>query len=202
MERRRASPGVDDVLLPGLISVGVEQQVTVATEELAVGGWVHGDLVAIFHTPDLDLKKNKNTHKHEPNHNKRHDKSETHWRKLGGRRGRHLELAGAVIHHAVLSRHDLVLMERGGIEGHLRHLGNLSDDEGVGGSGGLVLVQPVEEELLEEAGLAARRHDHHLVAGEQRSHTVVGRQKRGSSISLCLASANSRWCFGCNFYLR
>lgn len=80
MERRQASPGVDDVLLPSLISVGVEQQVTVATEELAVGGWLHGDLVAVFHTPDLDFnKQNKNTHKQTPNHSKHHDKSETHW---------------------------------------------------------------------------------------------------------------------------
>lgn len=78
-----------------------------------------------------------------------------HWRKFGQVCGRNLEVARAVVHHAVLRRHDPVLVEFGGVEGHLRHHGDLPDDVGVGGTGGLVFVQPVEEELLEEGGLAA-----------------------------------------------
>jgi len=47
-------------------------------------------------------------------------------------------------------------MEFGGVEGNLLHVGNATDDVGLARPGGLVLVQPVEEELLEKGGLAPR----------------------------------------------
>lgn len=78
----KPSPGVDDVLFLNSIFIGVLQQVTVAAEELAIGGWVHRDLVTIFHTPDLDKNK-KNTCSHASNHSQDCHKSKTRWRKFG-----------------------------------------------------------------------------------------------------------------------
>lgn len=47
------APEIDDVLLFLVSLVGVQDQVTVPTKELPVGGAVYFHLVPLFHTPDL-----------------------------------------------------------------------------------------------------------------------------------------------------
>lgn len=78
----------------------------------------------------------------------------------------HLDFPRAVIHHAMLGSHDLVAVECGGIKGNLLHLGDASDGVGLTRACGLVLVQPVEEELLEQGGLAPCWHYLHLHTSE------------------------------------
>ena len=54
----------------------------------------------------------------------------------------------------MLGRHGLVVVEGGGVEGHLGHLGDAADGVGLARACALVLVLPVAEELLEQGGLA------------------------------------------------
>ena len=66
----------------------------------------------------------------------------------------YLDLALAVVHHAVLRGHGAVGVQAGGVEGDLGHLGDAPEGVGLGGACGLVPVLPVAEELLEQRGLA------------------------------------------------
>lgn len=67
----------------------------------------------------------------------------------------YLDLALAIIHHAVLGCHGLVGVQAGGIEGHLLHFGYAADGEGLTGARSLVFVPPVAEELLKQSGLSS-----------------------------------------------
>lgn len=69
----------------------------------------------------------------------------------------YLDFALAVVHHAVLSCHDFVGVQGGGIERHLLHFGDAANGVGLAGSGRLILVPPVAEELLEQSCLSAGR---------------------------------------------
>lgn len=55
-------PGVYDVLLAASQPVAVQDEVTVSTIELAVGGGIHRHLVTILNTPDLKTRPQTHTH--------------------------------------------------------------------------------------------------------------------------------------------
>lgn len=69
----------------------------------------------------------------------------------------YLDLALAVVHHAMLSCHGVVRVEGGGIEGDLFHFSYAADGVGLTGSCCLLPVFPVTEELLEQRGLSSSR---------------------------------------------
>lgn len=46
-------PGVNDVLLTAPRSIAVEDEVTISSKELTIGGRIHGHLVAVLNTPNL-----------------------------------------------------------------------------------------------------------------------------------------------------
>lgn len=46
-------PGVYDVLLAASLSVAVEDEVTVSTIEVTIGGGIHSHLFTILNTPNL-----------------------------------------------------------------------------------------------------------------------------------------------------
>lgn len=48
-------PRVDDVLLSASVVVRVQQQVTVTSKELPIGGFIHSYLIASFHSPNLQI---------------------------------------------------------------------------------------------------------------------------------------------------
>lgn len=54
----------------------------------------------------------------------------------------------------MLGGHGSRLVEFGGIEGNLIHLGDATSDERLCWACALILVQPVEEELLKQHGLS------------------------------------------------
>lgn len=70
----------------------------------------------------------------------------------------YLYFPGAIIHHAMLGSHDIVAVEFGGVEGNLLHLSDATNGVSLTWACGLILVQPVEEELLKQGGLTPGRH--------------------------------------------
>lgn len=50
-------PGVNDVLLTASSSIAVEDEVTISTKELTIGGRLHGHLVTVLNTPNLKAKR-------------------------------------------------------------------------------------------------------------------------------------------------
>lgn len=79
----------------------------------------------------------------------------------------HLDLAFAIVHHAVLRSHGGVGVQRGGVKGHLLHFGDATDNVGLCGAGRLIFVLPVNEELLEERRLRSSRKDLDLCVTRQ-----------------------------------
>lgn len=73
--------------------------------------------------------------------------------------GLNLDFAGAVIHHAVLGSHGSATMQFGGVEGDLLNVGDSTDGVGLTWACGLILVQPVKEELLKHGGFTPCWHD-------------------------------------------
>lgn len=69
----------------------------------------------------------------------------------------YLNLALAIVHHAVVGGHSFVGVQFGGIEGDLLHFGYLADGVSLTGPCRLVFVFPVREELLKQSRLASGR---------------------------------------------
>lgn len=137
------------MLLAASQIVAVEDEVTVSTVEVTVGRGIHSHLFAILNTPDLKARPQPVLPKHT---------TLIHlglFKKLLARS--YLDLALAIIHHAVLGCHGLVGVQGGGIEGHLLHFGYATDGEGLTGARRLVFVPPVAEELLKQSRLSSRR---------------------------------------------
>lgn len=66
----------------------------------------------------------------------------------------------------MLGSHGSVAVEFGSVKGNLLHTGNVTDDVGLTWACGLIFVQPVEEELLENGGLAPCWHYPDLFVSE------------------------------------
>lgn len=86
---------------------------------------------------------------------------------------RDLDFPGAVVHHAMLGSHGWVFVEFGGVEGDLLHLGDFPEDVRGAGASGLILVQPVVEELFKQRGLAPFWQDLHLTETSEGQGTRV-----------------------------
>lgn len=145
------SPVVDDVLFTAPLLVAVQNEVAVTPKELPMGGGVHCDSVSALYTPDLQpkRKRTRGVSHAEPTEDRGFAVPASYrpqtLRKftLADRKSVYLDLAGAVVHHAVLGSHGLVSVQGGGIEGHLLHLRNLANCVGLGGTCGFILVLPV-----------------------------------------------------------
>ncbi len=66
----------------------------------------------------------------------------------------------------MLGRHGVIAVELGGIKGNLLHVGDSADGEALTRACGLILVQPVREELLEQHCLTTGWHDLDLFISE------------------------------------
>lgn len=136
------------MLLPASHSVAVEDEVTVSTIELTIGGGIHRHLIAVLNAPNLKGRiKPTSPHCFICNGLKK-EQLVTH---------SYLNLALAIIHHAVLGCHGLVRVQTGGIERHLCHFGNAADGVSLTGACSLVFVPPVTEELLKQSRLTSGR---------------------------------------------
>lgn len=140
------------MLLAASHIVAVEDQVTVSAIKVTVCGGIHGHLVAFLHTPDLKNFKKANGRLCDP--------SGLLLLAIFPQPARsYLDFALAVIHHAVVGGHGLVVVQGGGIEGDLRNFGDAADGVGLSHSCRLIFVFPVTEELLKQSRFASSR-DH------------------------------------------
>lgn len=69
----------------------------------------------------------------------------------------YLNLALAIVHHAMLGCHGFVCVQGGGIKRHLFHFGYAANGEGFAGTCSLIFVSPVAEKLLEQSRLSSCR---------------------------------------------
>ena len=97
---------------------------------------------------------------------------------------RYLDCPRAVVHHAVLGSHDFVVVKFGGVEGDLLHIGDATDGVGLTWASGLILVQPVVEELLEEGALSPCWHHYDLFMLEMDIDHILKQEKKIRRIKL------------------
>lgn len=136
------------MVLAGPQPVAIQDQVAVSTVEVTVRGGVHRHPLSLD-TPNLEAK---TTPCYPQAHHNDPSSPSFQMSALS-----YLDVALAIVHHAVLGGHGLVGVQGGGVEGHLGHLGDAADGVGLAGARGLVFVLPVAEELLEHGGLGSCR---------------------------------------------
>lgn len=146
--RDKNQPGVDDVLQSAPSVVGVQHQVTVPSVELAIRGRVHRNFITGLNAPNLQT----------PQHISRNtDTLKACYKNI--RFTVYLDFPGAIVHHPVLGGHGFVVMQTGRVKGNLLHSGDFANGVGFARAGGLIPVQPVEEEILKQSGLCSCGHD-------------------------------------------
>lgn len=79
----------------------------------------------------------------------------------------YLQLARAIVHHAVLSSHGFVGVQAGCIKGDLLHSGDFPNSVGLPWACGLIFILPVAEELFKQSGLPTGRQHLDLITNDQ-----------------------------------
>ncbi len=137
------------MLLAASLTVAVEDEVTVSTIEVTVGGGIHRHLCTILNTPNLKATTQTTCKADRTSLNY----LSIDYQKLSAHS--YLDLALAIIHHAMLGCHGPVGVQGGGVEGHLLHFGDAANGVGLAGTCSLIFVPPVAEELLEQSRLSS-----------------------------------------------